>query len=125
MIKISLSIFYLTTYPGDHIIHFAVKGAVDFHRDEPLKNLYAADGFFAEQLEHILRVAKKDRLSGARLVPVLYRAVLEADSLDLPHGLKKKIEAHISWQCNKDGFAIIELSRSKSIVIAAKDVTPA
>lgn len=111
-------------YPKGHIIHLAANTALDFHKDEKLRNLYIEDGFFAEQLEHILCVAKKNQVNGARLMPVFYHALIKADDLKLPCDLRKRIRDHMVWQRKKDGFIIAALSRERTVVIAADDVIP-
>ncbi len=111
-------------YPEDHIIHLATKGALDLHEDEALRKLFVDDGFFAEQLEHILFVAKKDRTAGARLMPVFYNAMLNADELKLPRGLCRRIREHMAWQRKMDGFLIAVLTRDRTEVLAASDVIP-
>ena len=64
------------SYPKESIIRLAAKTALDFHKDEALRTLYIEDGFFAEQLEHILCVAKGNRVAGARLMPIFYHAMI-------------------------------------------------
>lgn len=111
-------------YPQGHMIYYALNAACNFHKDTALRDMYIADGFFNEQLEHFLGVAKKDRVAGARLMPVFCTALTNADMLKIPDALQKKIIAHIEWQRKKDGFAITELSLNNIVVAPASDVVP-
>ena len=112
-------------YPKEHLIYLALNTVEQFRKDTALRDMYIKDGFFNEQLEILLDVAKEDGDAGARLMPVFCMALNEADMLKLPKSLEKKIIAHIEWQRQKDGFAIKELSRSKIVVVPADDVLPA
>ena len=111
-------------YPEGHIVYYAVHFACDIHCDATLRDKLIADGFFNEQLEALLDVAKMDRVAGARLMPVFCTALTNADLLKLPVALQKKIRAHIEWQRNKDGFAITELSLNNIVVSPSCDVVP-
>lgn len=109
-------------YPAEHTIFYALNGASDFRKDENLRNAFIEAGFFNEQFEYLLAVAKKNRMAGARLMPVFCAALSEADMLKIPQELQDRIIAHIEWQRQKDGFAITELSRDETVVVPADDV---
>lgn len=109
-------------HPGDALVDTLINYVHAFRSDNNLWNLYAEDGFFTEQLEYILAVAKKDRTAGARLMPVFCSALTDARHLKIPDALQSKIIDHINWQRRKDGFAIKELSFSKTLVVPADDV---
>lgn len=113
------------TYPKKHIIHEAVKAALAFHTDEALFKTYADDGFFAEQIELLLETAKKNRLAGARLMPVFCSALAQAEDLNLSEDLQMDIIKHIEWQRNEDGFAIRAIDAGLVDVVPADDVDPA
>ena len=109
-------------YPAEHIIFYALNAACDFRKDENLRNSFIAAGFFNEQLEHLLAVAKMNRMAGARLMPIFCAALTDADMLKIPQELQDRILAHIEWQRQKDGFAITEMSRGNNVVVPADDV---
>ena len=113
------------TYPKGNVIYEALNAALAFHKDAALLEMYIADGFFNKQLEYILKVAKKNRMAGARLMPVFCTALTYAEELRIPAALQEKIIAHIEWQRRNDGFAIKELSLDKIVVVPADDVIPA
>ena len=111
-------------HPNDSLVDILINSVYAFRKDAVLRDLYIADGFFNEQLEYILHIAKKDRSSGARLMPIFCSALSNADDFKIPGDLQKKIITHINWQRKKDGFAILELSRDKTCVVPADDVIP-
>lgn len=110
------------TYPEDHIIHDAARVAVALHSDEEVRKTYIADGFFEEQLGLILDEAKKNRVAGARLMPIFCSALELADELMLSDDLQDGIIDHIEWQRNEDGFVIRDINGSEVDVVPADDV---
>lgn len=111
-------------YADDNIVHHALNTVNKLRNDKELRDVFIDGGFFDEQLELLLDIAKKRVLAGSRLVPVFCQALREAEELKISAELQEKIIAHIEWQRDKDGFAISELSEENNHIVPADDVEP-
>ena len=78
--------------------------------------------FLAEQIELLLETAKKNRMAGARLMPVFCAALTYADELQVPKALQDDIIRHIEYQRQIDGFAIKDIDQDGVPVVAADDI---
>lgn len=96
-------------YKDDPMMGFFLQQIQNFRADEMLFKMYADDGFFAEQLEHMLSVAKNDRRAASRLMPIFCKALNVVVEYNIPDELRQKIIIHINDQLDYDGFAIRNL----------------
>ena len=112
-------------YPAEPAVQSMLNTVCEFHKDNHLLSMFVDDGFFSEQLEHFLKVAGKNRMAGARFMPVFFKALNMAATLKLSDELQKNILAQIQWQRQKDGFVITELSCENITLYFAPDVVPA
>ena len=112
-------------YFSEPAVQIMLNTVCDFHKDKNLLSMFIEDGFFSEQLEHFLNVAKKNCTAGARFMPVFFKALSMAETLKLSDDLQKRILAQIQWQRQKDGFVITELSSENITLYFAADVVPA
>ncbi|MBR6790686.1 MAG: hypothetical protein IKM31_07455 [Oscillospiraceae bacterium] len=93
-------------YHSDPLINIIINNAKHFNLDKNLFKLYAKDGFFTEQLELMLAIAKSEPESGARLVPVFLSAIERAEELCLPAALVDRLHRYIERRRSMDGFII-------------------
>lgn len=111
------------THKDDKLIDVILNSIPQFRNDEALFRGYAENGFFAEQLEIMLKAAKKDLLAGRRLMPVFCNALTDADRYKIPDALQQRIIKHIKKQRKVDGFAITSLEPGNIEVVPAEGVT--
>lgn len=104
-------------HPDDQLVQILLENVKVFRNDEELFDLYAKDGFFAEQLNYMLSVARKNRKAGSRLMPVFCAALTDADQLNIPNALHQRIIKHIEKQLKLDGFAITVLEPGNIVIV--------
>lgn len=108
-----------TLYKDAPMMQYFLQEVQDFATDEMLFKMYSDDGFFAEQLEYMLSVAKNDRRAASRLMPIFCRALNFVVEYNIPDDLRQKIIDHINDQLDYDGFAIRALDENIIDVVAA------
>ena len=108
-----------TLYKDDPLMQYFLQEVQNFATDDMLFKMYADDGFFAEQLEHMLSVAKKDRRAASRLMPIFCKALNFVVEYNIPDDLRQNIIDHINDQLDYDGFAIRALDENIVDVVAA------
>lgn len=111
--------------PDNQLVDVVVSNARLFRQDAALMTAYIKDGFFAEQLEALLRTARGSRVAGARLMPVFCTALNRSEELELPISLERKIMTQIERQRQRDGFAVTELSSKGASIVPANGVSAA
>lgn len=111
-------------YPFYHFIYNALDEVRAIATDKATMYKLIDDGFFIEQVEYILRRAKRNQIAGTRLTPALFTALHEAKYLKIPTYLKRNIEAQIEHQNKIDGFVIRKLTADKTIVRVNANLIP-
>lgn len=111
-------------YPFFHPINQALDMVRTIATDRAVMYKLINEGFFSDQLKCILQAAKKHGLAATRLMPVLFTALHEAEYLNIPISLQRKIEAQIEHQYKKDGFVIREVSENRTTVRADTSILP-
>lgn len=110
-------------YPSGHDIYKVLDAVRIFHTDIKQRDEYVKNGFFNEQIEHLLNLAKTNRDAGARLSPVFYIALHISEELKIPNELQDRIVAQLERQRRKDGFVIMGASERITLYFAP-DVIP-
>ena len=105
-----------TLFKDDPMMQYFLQEVQHFRTDDMLFAMYADDGFFAEQLAHMLSVAKKNRRAASRLMPIFCRALNFLVEYNIPAELQQEIIKHIEEQRNLDGFAITELEPGNIVI---------
>lgn len=97
-------------YPAGHDMYKVLDVVGVFYRDVEQRDEYVSNGFFNEQIEYLLSLAKENQVAGARLSPVFYIALHMAEELKIPNELQERIVAQLESQRQKDGFVIMVTS---------------
>lgn len=74
------------------------------------------DGYFADQLNDLLKQAKRSKRVAARLTPVFCEAQRNARKYRLPWRLKAEIKDFLESQREKDGFLLFDLKTEYAFV---------
>ena len=83
-----------------------------------------ADGFFAYEIDRLLEIAKRDRIAGARFIPIFFAALLNARELALSDEVQEGIKQHIEEQKKLDGFIILSATDHKFALSYSNEVIP-
>lgn len=83
-----------------------------------------ADGFFAYEIDRLLEIAKRDRIAGARFIPIFFSALLNARELALSDEQLEALKQHIEEQKKLDGFVILSATDQKFALSHSNEVVP-
>ena len=106
-------------HPNDKLVEYFLEQVDLFRKDEKTFSLYAQDGYFAEQLQHMLYVARKNRKAAGRLMPIFCTALSDTDRYNIPAALEMQIINHIEGQRKLDHFAITRLEPGNIEIVPA------
>lgn len=106
-------------HPDDKMIEYFLEQVALFRKDTKLFDLYAQDGYFVEQLQHMLSVARKNRKAASRLMPIFCTALNDKKRYNIPAALELKIINHIEGQRKRDHFAITRLEPGNIEIVPA------
>lgn len=109
--------------PNDKLVDILLENVEFFRHDENAFSAYAKDGFFVEQLNYMLSVAKKNRKAAGRLMPIFRTALRDTKRFNIPTALELKIINHIESQRKQDRFAIIRLEPGNIEIVPAPGYT--
>ena len=105
--------------PDDKLVAVLLENVTLFRQDDNLFTAYAEDGYFVEQLNYMLSVAKKDRKAGSRLMPIFCTALNNTKRYNIPTALEMQIINHIEGQRKLDHFAITRLEPGNIEIVPA------
>ena len=112
-------------YPDNSDIRYIASEVILYHKDAALLARGVSNGFFEYEVAYLLKIAKANRIAGARFAQLFCNALSCAVTLGLSNALQDDIAKFLDYQKNLDGFLIIDTSEGKFVIYFAKDVIPA
>lgn len=94
-----------------------------YHKDPEVFARGVTNGFFNYEVGRLLKVAKQNRIAGARFIPIFITALLHACELGLSDEVKEALEQHIEYQKKLDGFVILN-ANDELAILADNELIP-
>lgn len=101
--------------------HLAAHKAIDLGFNDSLRNNAAKEGFFANGLRGLMKLADQNPDTGARLMPIFHAAISDCKRHGISKKLKCEIESYMECKRQHDGFSIVRYTEDGKVIIKAAD----